>query len=74
LREESDEDNYFGVDSGSNVSSSADLGYCYGSYELREGGGAKTEKGYYARVWKRDARGNWRIVFDLSNPLPDDQK
>lgn len=56
------------------VSNAADLGYCYGSYELRRDEGAKTEKGYYTRVWKRDATGNWRIVFDVSNPLPDDQK
>ncbi|MGE0127035.1 MAG: hypothetical protein AB7U82_02930 [Blastocatellales bacterium] len=52
------------------VSNAADLGYCYGSYELKLSGG-KIEKGYYTRVWKRDAKGNWRIVFDVNNPLPD---
>jgi len=49
------------------VSRSGDLGYAYGSYEL---GGAKPEKGYYARVWKRDAKGEWRIVVDTVKPLP----
>lgn len=55
------------------VSNAADLGYCYGSYELKLSDG-KIEKGYYTRVWKRDAKGNWRIVFDVNNPLPADQK
>jgi ketosteroid isomerase-like protein len=49
------------------VSRSGDLGYAYGSYEL---GGAKPEKGYFARVWKRDAKGRWRIVMDVVHPLP----
>ena len=49
------------------VARSGDLGYAYGSYEL---GGAKAEKGYYARVWKRDAKGQWRIVMDTVNPIP----
>lgn len=57
----------------SDVSNAGDLGYCYGSYELTKGDG-KVEKGYYTRVWKRDAKGNWRIVFDVDNPLPADQK
>ncbi len=53
----------------SDVSNAADLGYCYGSYE-RKGGDGKVEKGYYVRLWKRDAKGNWRIVFDVNNPIP----
>lgn len=52
------------------VSNAADFGYCYGGYELKLSDG-KAEKGYYTRVWKRDAKGNWRIVFDVNNPLPD---
>jgi ketosteroid isomerase-like protein len=49
------------------VSRSGDLGYAYGSYEL---GGAQPQKGYFARVWKRDAKGQWRIVMDIVRPLP----
>src|SRR5215468_9975922 len=49
------------------VSRSGDLGYAYGSYEL---GGAQPQKGYFARVWKRDAKGEWRIVVDTVKPLP----
>src|SRR5215510_8215204 len=46
---------------------SGDLGYAYGSYEL---GGAQPQKGYFARVWKRDSKGQWRIVIDTVSPLP----
>jgi ketosteroid isomerase-like protein len=28
------------------------------------------EKGYYARVWKRDGKGNWKIAMDVANALP----
>jgi ketosteroid isomerase-like protein len=49
------------------VSRSGDLGYAYGSYEQ---GGAEPQAGYFARVWKRDAEGRWRIVMDTINPLP----
>jgi hypothetical protein len=57
----------------SDASKAGDLGYCYGSYELKGNDGA-VEKGYYTRVWRRDAKGNWRIVFDVSNPLPPGEK
>ena len=50
------------------VARSGDLGYTYGSYEL---GGLKPEKGYYARVWKRDSKGQWRIEVDVTIKIPD---
>ena len=53
------------------VARSGDLGYSYGKYELKA---EKTEKGYYARVWKRDHHGDWRIVFDVTAPLPEKKK
>lgn len=49
------------------VARSRDLGYAYGSYEI---GGDQPAAGYYARVWKRDPTGAWRIVMDTVNPLP----
>jgi ketosteroid isomerase-like protein len=52
------------------VARSGDLGYAYGTYEV---GGATPEKGYYARVWKRDAQSRWRIVMDVVNPIPPGQ-
>jgi ketosteroid isomerase-like protein len=49
------------------VSRSGDLGYAYGSYEL---GGEQPQKGYFARVWKRDEQWQWRIVMDIARLLP----
>lgn len=51
------------------VARSGDMGYSYGTYKLKGG-----EKGNYARVWKRDATGKWRIVFDLAIALPDEPR
>lgn len=54
------------------VSSSGDLGYTYGSYELRTGDVTKaaTEKGNYLRIWKKQ-KGTWRVVVDVADPLPE---
>ncbi len=49
------------------VSKSGDLGYAYGNYERA---GDASEAGYYARVWKKDANGDWRIVMDTVSPVP----
>jgi len=57
------------------VSTSGDLGYSYGVYEVREKGGARTvtEKGNYARVWKKDGS-TWKLVVDVANPLPPESR
>jgi ketosteroid isomerase-like protein len=56
----------------SDVATSSDLGYTYGSYELKYGSAGKTvESGYYVRVWKRDENGNWSLVLDTTSPLPE---
>jgi hypothetical protein len=34
-------------------------------------GGASPQKGYFARVWQREDKGQWRIVMDVISPLPD---
>jgi ketosteroid isomerase-like protein len=49
------------------VSRSGELGYAWGSYE-RIGG--SPEAGYFARVWKKDDRDEWRIVMDTVSPVP----
>lgn len=54
----------------SEIAQSDDLGYTYGSYELKSAGTNKTEKGYYVRVWKRDGGGNWKLVLDTLSPIP----
>jgi len=53
------------------VSMSGDLGYSYGIYELREksGAGAVSERGNYARVWKK-VNDEWKLVVDVADPLP----
>jgi ketosteroid isomerase-like protein len=51
------------------IAASADFGYTYGSYELREAG----TKGYYVRTWKRNAEGKWQIVLDVVTILPKEQ-
>jgi ketosteroid isomerase-like protein len=59
------------------VASAGDFGYTYGSYELIPAlgkGDGKTEHGYFARVWKRDARGRWRAVMNVAHALPKEQK
>jgi ketosteroid isomerase-like protein len=53
------------------VSQSRDLGYAYGSYAAQGGpsGAPKEERGYYLRIWKHLA-GDWRLVADITNPMP----
>jgi ketosteroid isomerase-like protein len=53
------------------VASSGELGYAYGTYEVRAklSDEKPAEQGNYARVWKR-RDGAWRVVFQVANPLP----
>ncbi len=53
-------DKLAGTPTGAIVSSSADLGYTYGT----------TENANYLRIWKKQRDGSWKIVLDLLNPLP----
>jgi ketosteroid isomerase-like protein len=55
------------------VAQSGDLGYTYGSYELKEAN-TTSEKGYYARVWRRGANDQWQVVLDTTSPLPPEEK
>lgn len=57
---------YSGKTMFSDISASGELGYTYGSFET---GAPNVLKGYYARVWKRDGHGNWRVVVDILSPL-----
>lgn len=52
------------------VAGSADLGYTYGSYELKSSESEGGERGYYLRVWKRAADGKWKVVMDITSPTP----
>jgi ketosteroid isomerase-like protein len=50
------------------ASRSGDLGYSYGTYEIKNNG-AVTAKGNYMRFWKKQD-GEWRVVLDVADPLP----
>jgi ketosteroid isomerase-like protein len=53
------------------ASASGDMGYAYGTYELRTSPGDQkpAERGNYARVWRRTGKGPWRVVFNVTNPV-----
>jgi ketosteroid isomerase-like protein len=53
------------------ASSSGDLGYTYGAYEMREtaSDAQPSEQGHYVRFWKRPDGGKWRVVLDITNPV-----
>lgn len=51
------------VDAG--IARSDDLAYTYGRYTIAA---PTDETGDYARAWRRDARGVWRIVYDVARP------
>ncbi|HEY2974516.1 MAG TPA: nuclear transport factor 2 family protein [Pyrinomonadaceae bacterium] len=59
------------------VSQSGDLGYTYGTYQLKKKDAAlkteKSETGNYYRIWKKQ-RNTWRVVADLLDPLPEPWK
>ena len=59
-----------GLDGG--IAKSGELGYTYGRYEIRktENGTEQAEKGYFTHVWKRDAKGAWKLVADVTSALP----
>jgi ketosteroid isomerase-like protein len=52
----------------SDIAASGDLGYTYGTFDLKSGG-ASVEHGSYVRVWKKHD-GKWRVVMDVMSPDP----
>ena len=52
------------------VSRAGDLGYAYGTYELKTKASDEkpAEQGNYVRMWKRQG-GAWRVVLDVTNPV-----
>ena len=53
----------------SDIAKSADLGYTYGRYWApRIGKDGAEETGYYVHVWRKDARGDWKLVFHVNSP------
>lgn len=50
------------------IAASADFGYTYGSFELRNRN-TVVERGSYARGWKKQG-GKWQVVIDVMSPDP----
>jgi ketosteroid isomerase-like protein len=50
------------------VSTSGDLGYTYGTFELNTRG-VTLQSGSYVRVWKQ-MKGKWQVVVDVMSPDP----
>ncbi len=57
---------------GAAVARSGDLGYSYGTFDrrVREAGQDVVKSSSYVRVWKRDGRGDWRVLVELSVRSP----
>lgn len=53
------------------ASISGDLGYTYGTYEMRRTASdpKPSEQGHYVRIWKRTDGGPWRVVLGVTNPV-----
>lgn len=49
------------------VAKSADVGYTWGSYLTPR---ATPEKGHYAHYWRKNAKGDWRLVVEIIRPDP----
>jgi len=47
------------------ISSSGDLGYTYGIYQIRyKDETLPDEKGSYVTIWKKDSEGQWKFMMD----------
>jgi ketosteroid isomerase-like protein len=51
------------------ASRAGDFGYTYGTYEETAEGNLR-EKGHYLRIWKKQGGDAWKLVLDITNPLP----
>ncbi len=50
------------------VSSSGDLGYSYGTWEVKaKTGDDKPSYGTYTTFWRKDKNGKWKFVLDTGN-------
>ncbi len=52
------------------VAKSGDLGYTSGTTEMTfkdASGNTKSDKGKYLTVWKKQADGTWKVLFDMFN-------
>lgn len=58
---------------GAHLAASGDLGYTYGSWELRrvpDKDTAPAAHGQYLTVWKRQPDGTWKVIADIGSTAP----
>ncbi len=60
------------IPEGMGIASSDDLGYTYGNavHTGDDSAGAPPDTAVYAHLWRKDAKGNWKITIAVENPLP----
>lgn len=51
------------------VSSAGEIGYTFGTAELKRAGSNEIDYSNYMRIWKKQA-GAWKVVVDVMNPAP----
>jgi len=59
------------------VSSDGTLGYTWGRYDFTskgKDGRVSSSTGVYLTIWRRQADGSWKFVYDGSPQVPDDPK
>ena len=54
------------------VSHAGDLGYTYGlaTLEPEDAGNEQVEQNSYLHIWRKRPGQSWKIVFDVTNPIP----
>jgi ketosteroid isomerase-like protein len=52
------------------IAGSGDLGYTYGEYVTTLAKDAGEVTGFYAHVWRRNGKGEWKLLFDVANTNP----
>jgi ketosteroid isomerase-like protein len=63
---------YYWTPLAAEVASSADLGYSYGTgeYAIETIDSLAVERFSYLRIWKIDHLGSWKLILEVTNPIP----
>lgn len=60
------------------IAQSGDFGYSYGTYKTKETNGTEnnkfTENGSFARIWRRDAKGKWKLTLVVMHAAPPEKR
>jgi ketosteroid isomerase-like protein len=50
------------------VSVSEDLGYTYGTWEMKDTANSKESRSSYLRIWRKEKHNAWRVVLEVTIP------